>query len=236
MSSTNINFVFLLFQGPTQDLSTEFIHFYCFLISCNLRVLRSPLYQLLPFFTFPVNWWMVEMWFLPWFFCVCFGFSRICSSACFDVWLFHRNFLWSPTIERDRVQPQNTELLLRWDQTQVDDPADSFLFHSDLGPVFPMLFVSGFFWHVWVCFATFFLSLLFTVALLLISLVTSLHCLSFTVVNLSFVDTFGSSPICTAELENTRVLATDIHLRTSSDWIADILILWHPLVLWSQPV
>ena len=49
------------FQGPTQDLRTEFIHFYCFLISCNLRVLRSPLYQLLPFFTFQVNWWMIEM-------------------------------------------------------------------------------------------------------------------------------------------------------------------------------
>ena len=78
--------------------------------------------------------------------------------------------------------------------------------------------------------------ILFTAVLLLISPVTSLHCLFFTVVNLSFVDTFGSSPICTAELESTRVLATDIHLRTSSDWIVDVLILWHPLVLWSQPV
>ena len=67
---------------------------------------------------------------------------------------------------------------------------------------FPILFISGFYGHVRVCFATFLLSLLFTAALLLISLVTSLHCLSFTVVNLSFVDTFGSSPICTAELES----------------------------------
>ena len=56
-------------------------------------------------------------------------FKYLPSSACFDVQLFHSNFLWPTAIERDQFQPQSTNCS-HWHRTQVDDPRQVGAFFS----------------------------------------------------------------------------------------------------------